>query len=95
MAYIIKRLGTFLDEMIDAAGERVREAENAYRCALPGSDWTHVTNARRDEEEKMRERGALAESMSDAGLAWYDRIIRDERDHALHNERAIAQAKKG
>lgn len=40
----------------------------------------------------------MFESMSDAGRAWYDRIIRDELnaelDRALHNERATAQAKK-
>ena len=29
--------------------------------------------------------------MSDAGRAWYDRILRDERDRVLHNERATAQ----
>ena len=58
MAYIIKRLGTFLDEMIDAAGERVREAEDAYRCALRGSDWTRVTGVRRVQETTGRERRA-------------------------------------
>ena len=90
------RLGAFLDNMIDAAGERVSEAETAYRRALRGSDWTHVTNARCALEQAMRERAALLESMSDAGRAWYDRIIRDELnaelDRALHNERATAQA---
>ena len=37
----------------------------------------------------------MFESMSEAGLTWRRRILRDERDRALHNERAIAQAKKG
>lgn len=40
----------------------------------------------------------MFESTSDAGHAWYDRIIRDERDtkrdRALHNERATAQAQR-
>ena len=34
----------------------------------------------------------MFKSMSAAGLVWYNRIIRDERDRALHNERSTAQA---
>lgn len=36
----------------------------------------------------------MFESMSEAGLTWRRRIIRDERDSKLHNERATAQAQR-
>ena len=44
----------------------------------------------------------MFESMSAAGRAWYDRILRDEfraerdaeRDRAIHNERSTAQAER-